>query len=288
MTHLWFQKNLRLSAFICGSTKQWLLIIIAVAVILRLGAALLMGDQVEVLPGIYDQVSYDALAHSLLAGQGFTFPTDWWPLTGAGEPTAHWSYLYTLYLAGVCTLFGPHPLIARLIQAIVGGILGPWLVYRIGRRVFGLTAGLVIAILILPWTVRNYRAFDRFVLLNTNAGFAFYWANHPIYGTNFTSLLPAGGPSYQDLIPAELRDLDEAALDQALLRRGIGFVLDDPGRYALLSLSRVKPYFKFWPSPASSLTSNVSRVLSFGLYLPFMIYGLVLSVKDRRSDRSSL
>ena len=355
-----------------ASTRLWLPSIIAISVVLRLGACLAMGNQLEVLPGICDQVSYDALARSLLAGHGFTFPTDWWPTTPADTPTAFWSYLYTLYLAGVYALFGPHPLVARLIQAVIAGILGPWLVYRIGWRVFGPTAGLVgaallavyiyfiyygaalvtetfyilavlwaldlalglvespsrrgwvllglalglatllrqlillfvsflllwlwwagrgrvrwrylvipllvIIILVLPWTVRNYRAFDRFVLLNTNAGFAFYWANHPIYGTKFVSILPAGGPSYQDLIPAELRGLDEAALDQALLWRGIGFVLDDPGRYALLSLSRVKDYFKFWPSPESSLTSNVSRVLSFGLYLPFMIYGLVLSL----------
>ena len=33
----------------------------------------------------------------------------------------------------------------------------------------------------------------------------------------------------------------------------------------------------FWPSQDSSLISNVSRVLSFGLFLPFMIYGLFLA-----------
>jgi 4-amino-4-deoxy-L-arabinose transferase-like glycosyltransferase len=355
-----------------AQARRWLLSIVAVAVLLRLGAALAMGDHVEVLPGINDQVSYDALARSLLAGRGFTFPTSWWPATPANTPTAFWSFLYTLYLAGVYGVFGVHPLVARLIQAIVAGLLGPWLIYRIGRRVFGSTAGLVAAglmavyiyfvyynaalmtetfhilatlwaldltmalaenlawrrwallglalgiavllrqvilffvpflllwllwagrgrvrlrhlavpllvilMLILPWTVRNYLAFHRFVLLNTNAGFAFFWANHPIYGTNYVPLLPANGPSYQDLIPQELRGLDEAALDNALLRRGIGFVLDDPLRYALLSVSRIKDYFKFWPSPDSSFISNISRTLSFGLCLPFMIYGLILSL----------
>jgi 4-amino-4-deoxy-L-arabinose transferase-like glycosyltransferase len=349
---------------------HWLIVIVGVAVLLRLAAALAMGDQVEVLPGIYDQVTYDTLAHRVLDGYGFSFPHYWWPATRAGEPTAHWSYLYTLYLAGVYALFGAHPLVARLIQAVASGILLPWLTYRLGRRIFGPTAGLVaaaltavyiyfiyydaalmtesfcilallwaldlatrlaeapswrswlwlgvasavaillrqlflmfvpfmlvwllwvgrgrvrlrqlavpllvIGLLILPWTVRNYLAFHRFVLLNTNAGFAFFWSNHPIYGTNFT-LLPADGPSYQDLIPSELRGLDEATMESALMRRGIGFVLDDPLRYILLSIIRLKEYFKFWPSPESSLISNVSRALSFGLYLPFMLYGLILS-----------
>lgn len=356
--------------------SQWLWSIIAIAIVLRLGAAAAMGDRVVVLPGIYDQVSYHAVAQQVLAGRGFTVPAAWWPLTRAGEPTAHWSYLYTLYLAAVYAVFGPHPLVARVIQAVIAGLLGPLLAYRVGARLFGQTVGLaaaaltavyiyfiyysaalvtetfyivavlwaldlalglaesptlrswamlglalglaallrqlillfvpflllwliwagrgrvrwrhllvpllVIAALILPWTYRNYQAFGRFVLLNTNAGFAFFWANHPVYGTSFSALLPAGGPSYQELVPAELRSLDEAAIDQALMRQGVGFVLEDPIRYALLSLSRVKDYFKFWPSPESSLASNMSRVLSFGLYLPFMVYGMVLSLRHWR------
>ena len=80
------------------------------------------------------------------------------------------------------------------------------------------------------------------------------------------------------MIPSELRHLDEAALDQALLREGLRFVVEDPLRYALLSLSRVKDYFKFWPSPDSGSPSNLARVMSFGVLLPFMLYGLLLSI----------
>jgi len=136
----------------------------------------------------------------------------------------------------------------------------------------------VVGLLILPWTVRNYLAFDRLVLLNTNAGFAFFWGNHPVHGTHFIPVLTEADPSYQSLIPLELRGLDEAALDQALLRLGMGFVIAEPGRYLLLSLSRAKAYFTFWPSPASGLVSNLSRVFSFGLCLPLMAYGLVRSL----------
>jgi hypothetical protein len=89
--------------------------------------------------------------------------------------------------------------------------------------------------------------------------------------------------SYQDLIPDELRGLDEAALDQALLQRGLQFVRDDPGRYFMLSLSRIPAYFKFWPSGESSLISNISRVASFGLLLPMMLYGLARSFINRSS-----
>src|SRR3990172_6649680 len=108
------------------SSRRWLIIIILVAISLRVVAALYLGDQVIPLPGTYDQVSYDRLAQRVLDGYGFTFDKLWWPFTRAGEPTGHRSYLYTLYLAAVYALVGYHPLAARLIQAILAGVLMPW------------------------------------------------------------------------------------------------------------------------------------------------------------------
>jgi 4-amino-4-deoxy-L-arabinose transferase-like glycosyltransferase len=143
---------------------------------------------------------------------------------------------------------------------------------------------MVIGVMILPFTIYNFARFDRFVLLNTNAGYAFFWGNHPIYGTKFESILPPEMGTYQDLIPAELYDLDEAALDQELLKRGVQFVIDDPARYALLSLSRIPAYFMFWPSSESGMISNVSRVFSFGVSWPFMLLGLLLVPFSRRAN----
>jgi hypothetical protein len=141
----------------------------------------------------------------------------------------------------------------------------------------------IIALCIIPISVYNQQRFDRFVLLNTNSGYAFYLGNHPIYGTQFIPILPS--ETYRSLIPTELHDLDEAALDQALLKRGLQIVMDDPVRYILLSLSRIPAYFEFWPSADSSMISNISRVASFGITLPFMVYGLFLSLRTRSSDR---
>jgi hypothetical protein len=87
--------------------------------------------------------------------------------------------------------------------------------------------------------------------------------------------------SYNELIPPELLSLDEAALDQALLSRGIGFVVQDPVRFILLSISRIPHYFMFWPSSSSGLISNIARVTSFGIMWPFMLYGLYRSYVSR-------
>jgi hypothetical protein len=393
-------------SFAQGRHTQILIAVLAVSVILRVAAAVYLGDQVVDLPGTADQVSYHTLALRVLAGYGFTFDRAWWPMTAAGAPTAHWSFLYTFYLVGVYAVLGPHPLAARLIQSLVVGLLQPYLAYQLAKQVFpphsssenslswpnsksklvpllaaaitaiyayfvyyaatlmtepfyitailaalhltirladrahepatrptitknwnleiglGLTLAIavllrqlfliivpflllwlaaslvrrcgwrrtlfsilippsIVALAILPFTVYNYSRFGRLVLLNTNAGYALYWGNHPIYGTNFIDILPPEGPSYQDLIPPELRGMDEAALDQALLKRGLQFVLDDPMRFVLLSFSRIKSYFKFWPDPASSAISNVTHVTSFGLVLPFMIYGTLRTLLKR-------
>jgi 4-amino-4-deoxy-L-arabinose transferase-like glycosyltransferase len=385
-------------------TRQVIIGVLLLAIAVRVAAALYQGDAVDSLPGIHDQISYDMLARQVLDGKGFTVAENWWPATPAGEPTAHWSYLYTLYLAAVYALAGPHALLARLIQAVAAGILQPWLAWRIGGRLFGKTAGLlsalltalyayfiyyasalmtetffticllwsvdlalgladcgcregheaeggrtvafwqprrwlvfglalgcatllrqsfalllpvfflwvmvaamrsnvsgglqwrpkaalaavpglfctalVIVALIAPWTARNYQAFGRFVPLNTNAGFAFFWANHPIQGTDFVALLPAS--VYNELIPSDLKHLDEAALDQALLWRGWQFVVDDPGRYLRLSLNRTKDYFALVPSAESGLVSSVARVGSFGILAPVMVAGLCLATARRR------
>lgn len=380
------------------------------AVFLRIFSAIYQGNTVAPLPGIYDQISYDTLARRVVNGHGFSFEEGHWPATPAGEPTAHWSYLYTLYLAAIYRIFSAEPLAARLVQAILAGILHTWLAWRIGTRIFGPNEGLIAAglsamyvyffyyagglltetfyiigilwtmdaslriaagfnqtdmgsklkgpkvllwlelglaigttvllrqvflffipflfiwlcwnlsnpqhessamsglrqrllckpalqgifiislvltILITPWTLRNFKAFNAFVPLNTNAGFAFFWGNHPIYGTDYVSLLPPGSPSYYDLIPPELLSLNEANLDRALLKRGIGFVFEDPVRIIRLSLGRAREYFKFWPSRDSSMLSNLSRVGSFGIAIPFILYGLGVSIKLIKHPRKT-
>ncbi|MEZ4661989.1 MAG: hypothetical protein R2911_30945 [Caldilineaceae bacterium] len=93
-------------------SRATLWLIMVVAVVLRAAAAFYHGNTVEVLPGIHDQISYHALAQRVIDGYGFSFAEMHWPLTRPGEPTAHWSFLYTLYLAAVYVVCGVTPLAA--------------------------------------------------------------------------------------------------------------------------------------------------------------------------------
>ena len=85
---------------------------------------------------------------------------------------------------------------------------------------------------------------------------------------------------------AELKNLDEAALDQALMQRGVRFVLDDPGRYARLSLSRIPIYFMFWATDESGSLSNILRVSSAGIALPCIVIGLLCWIFTTRRERA--
>ena len=62
------------------------------------------------------------------------FPVAWYPFAPAGAPTAHWSFLYTLFAAAVYALVGWHPLAVRLVSALLAGILLPLVIYFLARR----------------------------------------------------------------------------------------------------------------------------------------------------------
>ena len=377
--------------------KRLLLGIFVISVLLRVFTGVVFyGNEIQALPGTFDEVSYHNLALRVMDGHGFSFGERWWPGTAANEPTAHWSYLYTGYLLAIYAIFGPSPLLARILQAIIVGIVMPWLLYRLAFRIFapaargegmfthrpevekaqriallaaaigavyiyffyytaslitegfyitgilwvfdtavsitqsskvttkqwatlGLALGVTILLrqlfllfmpflllwlwwakrpsltsfilpvamvilMIVPWTIRNQQAFGQIVPLNTNSGFAFFWGNHPRYGTQFIPILPSG--EYYRMIPDELQaqGLNEAEMDSALLGEALEIILADPGRYVLLSLSRIPTYFMFWPSAESSPVSNLSRVGSFGIFLPFMVYGLFLTLRKSFSS----
>ncbi len=369
--------------------NRTLIAILFLSVGLRVAVALYLGDIVDAPPLLTDQRSYAALGERLVSGHGFSFDRGWYPFTLPNEPTAHWSFLYSFFIAAVYAVFGSHPLAARLVQAILGGVLLPFMVYRFARCVYrasplnpaaarltehgldkerlalisagsaaiyfyfilyaatlmtetfyisgllwllvnaielveqptlkrGLLLGMSLAVTtllrqsILPWaavlmvwllwtgwqrgmlgrtvrsgvvaigvlvvsimpfTIRNYIVYRQFLLLNSNAGYAMYSAQNPMHGSVFREFDAAP-------VPAELLGQNEAQLDKELMQRGIGFVLAEPGRYLLLSLSRVADYFEFWPTADTSLINNIGRVGSFGLLLPLVLIGLWLAFRQ--------
>jgi hypothetical protein len=134
-------------------------------------------------------------------------------------------------------------------------------------------AGAVAVALILPFTIRNYRVYGQFLLLNSQYGQVLWNANHPDLGTRFV-------PDAMFAIPGDLEGADEVELTNDLMRRGMQLIAAEPWRFVQLSASRAATLFMFWPSRQSPLVSNIARTLSFAICLPFMIAGLVISMRE--------
>ena len=200
--------------------------------------------------------------------------------------TVTWSILLTLDLRRRPTLkkwalWGLAVTLATLLRQVfmlIAVFLFLYVLWHNWRQVkvsHVLVAGVIAASLILPWTVRNYLVFDRFLLLNSQGGQTFWNTNHPALGTNFE-----GSPMFP--IPTDLEHLNEAELDNALLRRGWQNVVADPGRFFLLSFDRFLEHFRFWSIPTSTPLNNIARLVSYTILLPFMVTGLVMSFKEWR------
>lgn len=137
---------------------------------------------------------------------------------------------------------------------------------------------LIIIMAVAPWTYRNYRLYGRLMLLESQFGHVFWNGNHPDRDAGYHFEEAA----WVAPLPQDISGLNEAEKTYALLQRGIQNVLANPCRFVTLSLSRARVMFTFWPESHSTTLSNISRVLSFGVLWPFMLYGLALSLRQWR------
>jgi hypothetical protein len=84
------------------------------------------------------------------------------------------------------------------------------------------------AIVIAPWTVRNYRTFDRFVLVSTNGGLAMYGANNP----------RAHGGYVEEGPEEDLMRMPELEADREAKRRAAEWIVANPGRFLALAFEK--------------------------------------------------
>jgi 4-amino-4-deoxy-L-arabinose transferase-like glycosyltransferase len=337
----------------------WILIL---ALMVRVLAALYLGNAVSGLSGAQDEVSYSMLGQRYALGYGLTFPSGWYPWIKANAPQSYYSAMMSLYLAAIYTIFGYYPLIARIITGLLSTlivavlyllirklfnektalfsaliaagyaylvfygvtlvtetpfILGllvclyftysiiedpswlKWIVFGLilsitilfrmaviffvpfligwivieqpRNRILAIIPFILIILAISPFTIRNYRLWNRFLLLEAQFGHVFWNGNHPEHQGNFH-------PYRTFPIPSEiLASNNDAEITNQLLRLGIQNVINDPKDFFLLTLTRLREFFKFWPTADSSPIANLSRVFSFGIMWPFSLAGLLIS-----------
>jgi asparagine N-glycosylation enzyme membrane subunit Stt3 len=133
------------------------------------------------------------------------------------------------------------------------------------------------AVVILPWTVRNWAAFDRPVLVSINGSAV-------IAGANCDSVYSGENMGFWDIectagVPRSLSEPEKADVWR---ERGVDYALDHPGRLPAVGAVRVLRVWDFWQPWRQTLAEGRDRTVQavgtgmFYLLLPLAAWGLVL------------
>lgn len=187
----------------------------------------------------------------------------------AGEMTGFWAWVLLGFVLAVAVLL-------RMAVIFFIPILLFWLFFAIRKHtsIFMLAIPLaIIALAVLPLAMRNWQLWHQFLLLEAQFGHVFWNGNHPDHLGNFH-------PYKVFPIPEDVLALkNDVLITNTLLRMGIQNVLADPGNFIMLTLTRLREFFLFWPTEESTLPANLLRIGSFGIVLPFALYGLVSNLR---------
>lgn len=179
-------------------------------------------------------------------------------------------------LAGAAVLTRPAMLFFLPLAAL-------WLIAR-RRPVLAVALVAAAAAVVLPWTARNYRVYDRFVLVASEGGVTFWTGNHPLArGEGDLAANP-------ELKRAELEfrrahpGLSAEELEPLYYRDALGHIRDDVGWW--LGLLARKAFYTVVPAgPSYAVHSPRYRILSIGSYLlvlPFALAGVRRLWRARR------
>ena len=145
-------------------------------------------------------------------------------------------------IGGLCTVFLTGLVIGftSLAQPSMLFFPGVLLIHELFQRekmirVFAKLAIIVVGMttVIGPWSMRNYRIFDAWVLISTNGGDVFYRANNP---------LATGG--WQPAAAISLGfDIGEVERDKKSYELGKQWIRENPGAFLILALRKQKLFF---------------------------------------------
>ena len=154
-------------------------------------------------------------------------------------------------------------------------LLGAAAVRGQGRaRLTATILSLVVAgLLIAPWSVRNTRAFDQFVLLSTNGGVTLWMGNNPESSGGYAEVPPA------------FSGLDEATRNDRMGAVAKAYIVAEPGRFIVNSLRRLQNTFGHetigvvWNEPGIVRALGPGapmplKLVSQAFWLPVLAFGL--------------
>jgi hypothetical protein len=120
-------------------------------------------------------------------------------------------------------------------------------------------------VLILPWSLRNYYIFHRFIPLSVGFGHTLYLGNN-----EKTIALNKGYDNFS-LMPSDVTGLFTPQTDDILKKRAVEFMLNNPGKTIGLT---AKKFVNMW-QPYYSDARRISKLAMIFSYLPVVVLGLI-------------
>jgi len=134
---------------------------------------------------------------------------------------------------------------AQLAFLPFAGIWICWRSFKSGKPFFrNATVGAILFFAtIAPWILRDYHAFHKFVPIRGNFGVELHLGNSPTAQGDWQFYLH---PSQNAVEFNRYREMGEPAYVRSKLEQALGFIRENPGRFAYLSFAR---FFYFWTEP---------------------------------------
>jgi hypothetical protein len=189
--------------------------------------------------------------------------------------------LLTGVLWGITFLFNPVPLLPYMALAV-------WVAcFKRTRRIQKLVLITIPFVVLSPWLIRNYQVFHHFLLIRDNLGMELRISNNPCATFSFQNNRLTGCYNHPNESVAEagkVRVMGEYEYNQIKLREALGWIKDNPGRFANLTKQRFLAFWLYSPSGNYFAGRNIPMsILIIWLITPLNIGGLWLLLKHDRN-----
>jgi 4-amino-4-deoxy-L-arabinose transferase-like glycosyltransferase len=178
------------------------------------------------------------------------------------------------------------------------------------KRTIGLTAIIILFtfLTVLPWTIRNYRIHERFVLVSTNGGFVFWNGNNPFTTGSGHEVITERAVAYLGIepdpdfpaivehwqpypLPRAIAEtaatMDELALEDAFYAAGFDFIRQHPDRWFELAQAKLLGFWFFRENVGSTYEAAWTQYYKLG-YVAVLLTAFAGAIITRRQWRRYL
>jgi 4-amino-4-deoxy-L-arabinose transferase-like glycosyltransferase len=161
---------------------------------------------------------------------------------------------------------------------------GLWIWRQRYRRSLPSFGGVVVASIVFwtalsPWLVRNYEVFGRFVFIRDDFGLQFRLGNWKGADGMLMAYLQ---PNLNRGELVKFQSMGEIAYAESCKREAFGWVRENPGRFAVISMKRFFYYWNGVPRETNSVWPVDFRTSGFLATSVLAVWGLARAVRQKR------